>query len=105
MDKEIEYGKKIVTEVQGNHLTETSQSIVAGNYVLPRKVHTEESVEIHDRADQDEQYIQFADEERRLSKTGKLVEAEFQIRRTPASNARKTRYAVKKFTILDSGAV
>ena len=103
MDKSIEYGKKTITEVQGNRLTETSQSIVAGSYILPRKVHTEESVEIHDRADQDEEYIRFADEEQRLFNTGKLVEAEFQIRRTPASNARNTRYAIKKFTVLDSG--
>lgn len=103
MSKSIEYGKEAVTVIKGNRLTETSQSIVAGNYVFPRKIHTEESIEIHDRADQDEEYIRFADEEQKLFKAGKLVEAEFQIRRTPASNARNTRYAVKKFTVLDSG--
>lgn len=100
----IEYGKKSVTEIQGNKLVEVSQSIVAGSFVAPKKVHTEESVEIRDRADQDEQYILFADEEQRLYEAGKLVEAEFQIRRTGASANRGTRYAIKKFTILDKGS-
>lgn len=100
----IEYGKKSVTEIQGNKLVEVSQSIVAGSFVAPKKVHTEESVEIRDRADQDEQYILFADEEERLYKAGKLVDAEFQIRRTGASANRGTRYAIKKFTILDKGS-
>ena len=100
----IEYGKKSVTEIQGNKLVEVSQSIVAGSFVAPKKVHAEESVEIRDRADQDEQYILFADEEERLYKAGKLVDAEFQIRRTGASANRGTRYAIKKFTILDKGS-
>lgn len=104
MDKDFEYGKRSVTEIKGNRLVETSQSIVAGSYVLPRKIHTEESVEIRSRADQDEEYIRFADEEEKLQKAGKLVDAEFQVRRTPASAKRGTRYAIKKFTVLDSGA-
>lgn len=100
----IEYGKKSVTEVQGNKLIEVSQPIVAGAFVAPKKVHTEESIEIRDRADQDEQYISFADEEQKLYDAGKLVDAEFQIRRTGAATSRGTRYVVKKFTILDRGS-
>ena len=100
----IEYGKRSITEVQGNKLVEVSQSIVGGSFVAPKKVHTEESIEIRDRADQDEEYIRFADEEQRLYEAGKLVEAEFQIRRTGASTNRGTRYAIKKFTILDKGS-
>lgn len=100
----IEYGKKSVTEIQGNKLVEISQSIVAGSFVAPKKVHTEESIEVHNRAAQDEEYIKFADEEERLYKAGKLVDAEFQIRRTRASNNRGTRYVVKKFTILDNSS-
>ena len=97
----MEYGKKTVTEISGSKLIETSHSVAAGEVVLPRRIRTEESVEVHSRADQDKEYIRFADEEERLSKTGKLVEAEFQIRRTPSATARKTRYVVKKFTVLD----
>ncbi len=104
MGDNIEYGKKTITEVKGDVLTETSQSIVAGDFILPRKIHTEESIEIKDRSDQDEEYIRFADEEERLQKTGRLIEAEFQIRRTPASKSRGVRYAIKKFTVLDSGS-
>ena len=100
----IEYGKRSITEVQGNKLVEVSQSIVGGSFVAPKKVHTEESIEIRDRADQDEEYIRFADEEQRLYEAGKLVEAEFQIRRTGASANRGTRYVIKKFTILDKGS-
>ena len=100
----IEYGKQSVTEVKGNKLVEISHSIVAGSFVAPKKVHTEESIEIRDRADQDEEYIKFADEEERLYKAGKLLDAEFQIRRTGASNNRGTRYVIKKFTILDRGS-
>ena len=37
------------------------------------------------------------------TRTRKLLDAEFQIRRTPASLKRGTRYAVKKFTIIDNG--
>lgn len=98
----MEYGKKSITEVKNNRLVETSETIIAGAFMPPRKIHTEESVEVKDRADQDAEYIKFADEEDRLQKLGTLLEAEFQIRRTPASNRRGTRYAVKKFTVLDS---
>ena len=104
MKNKIEYGKMSTTEVRGGTLTETIDTIVAGNFVFPRKIHTEESVEINSRADQDEEYIKFADEEERLQKAGILVEAEFQIRRTPASVKRGTRYAIKKFTFFDSGS-
>ena len=100
----MRYGKKAITEVRGNKLIEASQSIVAGESVLPRRIHTEESIEIHDRADQDEEYIRFADEEERLSQAGRLLEAEFQIRRTSAATKRGARYAVKKFTTLDNGS-
>lgn len=99
----MKYGKKSITEIKGNKLIESSQSIVAGESVLPRRIHTEESIEIYNRADQDEEYIRFADEEERLSKAGKLLEAEFQIRRTSAAARRGARYAVKKFTTLDNG--
>lgn len=99
----MQYGKKSVTEVRGNQVIEVSESIVAGASILPRKIHTEESVEVFSRADQDEEYIRFADEEERLQSQGKLLDAEFQIRRTPASLKRGTRYAVKKFTIIDNG--
>lgn len=97
------FGKKTITEVSGNRVTETTQNVVAGNIVWPRKTHTEESVKITSRAEQDEEYILFADEEERLQKTGRLLEAEFQIRRTPASNKDGARYAIKKFTVLDDG--
>lgn len=100
--KEQPYGKKIVTEIKDNRLIETSRTIVAGEYILPRKVRTEESVKISGRRDQDEQYIRFADEEERLQKAGKLLEAEFQIKRTPAATKNGFRYAIKKFTVLDS---
>lgn len=99
----IEYGKRSTTEVKGDTLIETIDTIVAGSFVSPRKIHTEESVEINSRADQDEEYIKFADEEERLHKAGILIEAEFQVRRTPASVRRGTRYAIKKFTFFDSG--
>lgn len=99
----MQYGKKSVTEIHGNQLVETSESIVAGSAILPRKIHTEESVEVFSRADQDEEYIRFADEEERLQSQGKLLDAEFQIRRTPASAKRGARYAVKKLTIIDNG--
>lgn len=99
----MQYGKKSVTEVRGNQVIEVSESIVAGASILPRKIHTEESIEVFSRADQDEEYIRFADEEERLQSQGKLLDAEFQIRRTPASLKRGTRYAVKKFTIIDNG--
>lgn len=104
MDKEINYGKRSVTEVKGNKLVETSHSIVAGDFVYPAKVRTEESIEIRDRADQDAEYIKFADEEERIQRSGRLLEAEFQIKRTPAADKRGTRYVVKKFTILDTGS-
>ena len=102
MEQEIQYGKYSVTKVGGNKTTEVSHSIVAGSFISPSKIHTEESIEIKDRSDQDEEYIRFADEEERLQKAGKLLEAEFQIKRTPASTKRGTRYAVKKFTFIDS---
>lgn len=104
MKNKIEYGKRSVTEVKGDTLVETSETIVAGSFVSPRKVHTEESVEINSRADQDVEYIKFADEEERLQKLGILIDAEFQVRRTPASVKRGTRYAIKKFTFFDSGS-
>lgn len=104
MEEKQQYGKRVVTEVKNNQLTETSQSIIAGEYILPRKIHTEESVKVYSRADQDAEYIRFADEEERLQKTGKLLEAEFQIKRTPASIKSGARYAIKKFTVLDSGS-
>lgn len=103
MENKIKYGKRSVTEVRGDTLIETTDTIVAGSFVSPRKIHTEESVEISGRVDQDEEYIKFADEEERLQNAGILVEAEFQIRRTPASIKRGTRYAIKKFTFFDSG--
>lgn len=103
MDSKIQYGKTSVTKVIGNKTVETTKNIVAGEFVPPNKIHTEESVEVSDRADQDAEYIRFADEEERLQKAGKLVEAEFQIRRTPAATKRGKLYAIKKFTILDSG--
>lgn len=99
----MKYGKKSITEIKDNWLIESSESIVAGASMLPRKIHTEESIEISCRADQDSEYIRFADEEERLYKSGKLLDAEFQIRRTPASIKRGVRYAIKKFTILDNG--
>lgn len=99
----MEYGKKTITEVKGNWLIESSESVVAGAPILPRKIHTEESIEVSCRAELDEEYIHFADEEEKLTKLGKLLDAEFQIRRTPASTKRGTCYAIKKFTILDNG--
>lgn len=104
MEDKIKYGKRSVTEVKGDTLIETIDTIIAGAFISPKKIHTEESVEISSRADQDEEYIKFADEEERLQKAGILVEAEFQVRRTPASVKRGTRYAIKKFTFFDSGA-
>lgn len=103
MEESLEFGKKSITEVNGNNLTETTQSIVAGSFVWPKKIHTEESIKIHNRADQDEEYIRFADEEERLQESGRLIEAEFQIRRTPAATKTGARYAIKKFTVLDNG--
>jgi hypothetical protein len=103
MGENIQYGKISTTKVVGDKTIETTKNIVAGEFVPPNKIHTEESIEIFDRADQDAEYIKFADEEERLQKAGKLVEAEFQVRRTPSSVRRGARYAIKKFTILDSG--
>ena len=97
------FGKKSITEVKGDKVTETTQSVVAGNFIWPRKVRTEESIEVHTRAEQDAEYIRFADEEESLKKSGRLVEAEFQIRRTPAATKNGARYAIKKFTVLDEG--
>lgn len=102
MGKHLQFGKKSITELKDNKLVETAQSFVAGNAIFPRKIHTEESVEVRSRAEQDAEYIKFADEEDRLQKTGRLIEAEFQIHRTPAATKRGARYAVKKLTILDS---
>lgn len=103
MNNEIAYGKKSVTEVKGEKLVETTASIVAGEFVSPRKIHTEENIKVYSRADQDKEFIAFADEEERLFKAGVLIEAEFQIRRTPASSKDGARYAIKKFTFFDSG--
>lgn len=103
MGDNIQYGKISTTKVVGDKTVETTKNIVAGEFVPPNKIHTEESIEIFNRADQDSEYIKFADEEERLQKAGKLVEAEFQVRRTPSSIRRGSRYAIKKFTILDSG--
>ena len=103
-EKSQEFGKTSITEVDGDNLVETTQSIVAGNPVWPRKIHTEKSVKIRSRADQDEEYIRFADEEERLQESGKLLEAEFQVRRTPAAAKSGARYAIKKFTIIDKGS-
>ena len=36
MEEKQQYGKRVVTEVKNNQLTETSQSIIAGEYILPR---------------------------------------------------------------------
>lgn len=102
-ENQIKYGKRSVAEVKGNTVVETTENIVAGSFVSPRKIHTEENIEVSSRADQDEEYIRFADEEERLYNSGVLIEAEFQIRRTPSTAKRGTRYAIKKFTIFDSG--
>lgn len=103
MENKIEYGKKSVTEVKDDKLIETTDNIVAGGFVSPRKIHTEENIKVFNRADQDKEYILFADEEQRLFEAGVLIEAEFQIRRTPASSKDGARYAIKKFTFFDSG--
>ena len=103
MENKIEYGKKSVTEVKEDKLIETTDNIVAGEFVSPRKIHTEENIKVFNRADQDKEYILFADEEQRLFEAGVLIEAEFQIRRTPASSKDGARYAIKKFTFFDSG--
>lgn len=103
MENKIEYGKKSITEVKDDKLIETTDNIVAGEFVSPRKIHTEENIKIFNRADQDKEYILFADEEQRLFEAGVLIEAEFQIRRTPASSKDGARYAIKKFTFFDSG--
>lgn len=103
MENKIEYGKKSITEVKDDKLIETTDNIVAGEFVSPRKIHTEENIKIFNRADQDKEYISFADEEQRLFESGVLIEAEFQIRRTPASSKNGARYAIKKFTFFDSG--
>lgn len=98
----MEFGKKIVTEVKDGKLVETIQTIAGGKFVMPRKVRTEENIEVYSRKEQDEEYIKFADEEEKLFKTGKLLEAELQVRHTPASIKRGTKYVVKKFTVLDN---
>lgn len=103
MDNQIKYGKQSITEVNGVKLVETTENIVAGKFVSPRKIHTEENVMVFNRADQDAEYIKFADEEERLHNAGILIESEFQIRRTPASSKQGARYAIKKFTFFDSG--
>ena len=98
----IQYGKKAITKIKGNKTTEISQTIIAGSFVPHKRVHTEENIEVHNRAEQDAEYIRFADEEDRLQRAGRLVDAEFQIRRTPSATERGARYAIKKFTILDN---
>lgn len=103
-ENQIKYGKRSVAEVKDNKVVEISENIVAGEFVSPRKIHTEENIEVNSRADQDEEYIRFADEEERLFKAGILIEAEFQVRRTPSSKKRGTRYAIKKFTFFDGGS-
>lgn len=104
MGQQIEYGKQTITRVSGDKLIEIDRNIVEGSFVAPQKVKTEESIEVRDRKEQDAQYIKFADEEERLQKAGKLLDAEFQVRRTPAATRRGVRYAISKFTILDNNS-
>lgn len=104
MKKKIEYGKEAVTRVEGNRIIESSQSIAAGKFISPKKIYTEESIEVKSRGEQDAEYVRFADEEERYYKSGGLVSSEFQIRRTLTAAKRGSHYVVKKFTRLDNDA-
>lgn len=99
----LQYGKKSTTEVKDNKLFRRTKTIVAGEVVLPMRLETEENIEVSSRKEQDEVYIDFADEEERLRESGRLIDSGISIKRTPNATKKGTWYVVKKFTVLDNG--